>query len=159
MEAVDERLHLICQCLHFVERKPYVWVRDGKRPPTGRSFIPIPLYNAVEAINALMLEAIEKNIFKSFKVGSMDISHQQFADDAIFFWDWSTHNAVKLLHLLKNFKAASVLTINLRKSWLIGVEVQFSEVEKLANKLHCLAENIPFLVSGLTYWSKYEKAR
>lgn len=97
---------------------------------------------AVEAINAMMQEAKDKSIFKPFKVGKKDleISHLQFADDAVFFGEWSTSNASNLLRLLKNFEAASGLKINLRKSRLIGVGVLPAEVQRVAIRLHCQAE-------------------
>lgn len=60
---------------------------------------------AAEAINVLMQEVIEKKLYKPFLVenSGMEISHLQFADDALFFREWSTRNALNLLHLLKNF--------------------------------------------------------
>lgn len=84
-------------------------------------------------------EAIGKSTYKPFKVGNrdMEISHLQFADDALFFGDWSTGNAFVLIHLLKNFEVASRLQINLRKSWIIGVRISLPKVQRLAKKLHC----------------------
>lgn len=74
----------------------------------GDPLSPFLFIITVEVINAMMKEAIGKSVYKPFKVGNrdMEISHLQFADDALFFGDWSTGNASALLHLLKNFKAA-----------------------------------------------------
>lgn len=75
----------------------------------------------------------------------MEISHLQYTDDALFFREWSTKNATKVLQLLKNFEAALGLKINLRKSRIIRVGVPSSETQILTSKFHCQAETLPFL--------------
>lgn len=47
------------------------------------------LFNIVaEALTGLVREAVNKNLFRGFTVGSsnVDISILQYADDTIFFW-------------------------------------------------------------------------
>ena len=52
-------------------------------------------YLAIEALNIVFLEAKDKNIYIGIEVGKDKVymSHLQFADDALFFREWSLHNA------------------------------------------------------------------
>lgn len=65
----------------------------------------------------------------------IQVSHLQFADDALFIEDWSTINATNLKHILKFLEGASRLLINLQKSKLFGIGVPMSETTRLANYL------------------------
>lgn len=58
---------------------------------------------AAETINVLMLEAIEKNIYKPFKIRDMKISHLQFAHYAIFFRRVVYSECIKTTTSLKEF--------------------------------------------------------
>lgn len=104
----------------------------------------------VEALNAMMLEAREKGLFKAFMVGSENIalSHLQFADDALFLGDWSTSNISNLLHLLHCFGEASGLIINLAKTKLFGIGLSSTEVIQMANRCRCSSGVLPFLYLG-----------
>lgn len=93
-----------------------------------------------------MVEAQAKGIFKGFKVGSenVEISHLQFADDALFLGEWSAGNAENFLHLLRCFGDASGLIINLAKSKLSGIVVSSTKVVRLASRCRCSPDNLPF---------------
>ena len=59
-------------------------------------------------MNALVREAVEKGIFKGVVVGAdrVVVSHLQYADDTIFFGEWSKENAKALMCILKCFEEA-----------------------------------------------------
>lgn len=63
----------------------------------------------------MMMEANQNGIFKGACIGqdSTKITHFQFADDVLFFEEWSIRNAMNLLKFLKWFEAPSTLVINL----------------------------------------------
>lgn len=87
---------------------------------------------AAEALNIAFLEAKEKYIFESLKIGRDDvaISRLQFVDDALIMVEWSLQNAKKLFRIQLCLHMASGLKINFYKSKLFGVGVNRTEVER-----------------------------
>lgn len=80
---------------------------------------------------------------------SGSLSHVQFADDTLFIGQWSPYNIHNILSLLRCFKQASGLQINLNKIQLFGAGVLHSEVEDLAWLVDCKCEKLPFEYLGL----------
>lgn len=62
-----------------------------------------------EGLNGLMCEAVHKGIFNGVKVGRDEvcISLLQYADDTIFFGEWSRLNVGNLMSILKCFEELS----------------------------------------------------
>ncbi|GKA06915.1 RNA-directed DNA polymerase, eukaryota, partial [Tanacetum coccineum] len=75
--------------------------------------------------------------FKMEREGT-NISLLQYADDALFFGEWSRLNARNLILVLKCFEKASGLKINLSKSRIFGIGIPNVEVEEIASSLGCL---------------------
>ncbi|GJT84084.1 putative RNA-directed DNA polymerase, partial [Tanacetum coccineum] len=73
----------------------------------------------------------------------------KYADDALFFGDWSRINVKNLILILKCFENASGLKINLSKSKIYGVGVLADEVEVIASSLGYDHGSIPFMYLGL----------
>ncbi|PWA69900.1 RNA-directed DNA polymerase, eukaryota [Artemisia annua] len=73
---------------------------------------------------------VSKGIFKGLSLASdgTNISLLQYADDALFFGDWSVSNARRLVHILDCFHDVSGLKINLSKSRLFGIGIPLDEV-------------------------------
>lgn len=114
---------------------------------------------AIEARNVMMVESIEKGLFKGIKVGNnnVEISNLQFADDALFIGSWLTTNTRNLLQLLSCFGDASGLQINRTKRKLYGVGVFEAKIIRLASKCRCSSGSIyAFHVSRITGGSEYE---
>ncbi|GJU28730.1 putative RNA-directed DNA polymerase [Tanacetum coccineum] len=70
-----------------------------------------------------------------------NLSLLQYADDALFFGEWSRANSSNLIHILLCFELASGLKVNIAKSKIIGVGVPNSAVESLASSLGCSHED------------------
>ena len=73
------------------------------------------LFNIVaEALNGLMREAVQKNIFRGFLVGTnnVEVSILQYADDTIFFGEASMENVKAIKDILRSFELVSGLKIN-----------------------------------------------
>ncbi|XP_071694692.1 uncharacterized mitochondrial protein AtMg01250-like [Rutidosis leptorrhynchoides] len=89
---------------------------------------------AAEGLNILTKVAVEKGMYKGVEIGNdkIVISHLQYADDTIFFGEWSRRNARNLMYLLECFEKASGLKVNYFKSQLYGVGVAKYEVDNLA---------------------------
>lgn len=79
----------------------------------------------------------------------MHISHLLFTGDVLFLGKWSHGNILKLFQLLNCFHDVSGLIINLHKSSLFGVGVDFAQVQRLATITGCKPENLPFSYLGL----------
>nr|GFA71003.1 hypothetical protein [Tanacetum cinerariifolium] len=86
-----------------------------------------------------------------------DLSLLQYADDALFFGEWSRTNALNLIHILWCFELASGLKVNIDKSRVIGVGVPVDEVVSLAASLGCSHEVLPFFYLGLPWRFLVEK--
>lgn len=87
----------------------------------------------------MTIEACVKKRFDGISLADdlTNISLLQYADDALFLGRWSFHNAKNLVRILCCFHDVSGLKINLYKSRLYGVGVEFSEVEEIARCIKC----------------------
>ncbi|GJZ55630.1 hypothetical protein Tco_0610823 [Tanacetum coccineum] len=104
-----------------------------------------------EALQVTLLEACNNNIYKgvSLNEDGSNISLLQYADDALFFGEWSVSNAYILIQILKCFQEASGLKVNLVKSIIYGIGVPPTKVASLAYLIHCGYDTLPFKYLGL----------
>ncbi|GJU55117.1 putative RNA-directed DNA polymerase, eukaryota, reverse transcriptase zinc-binding domain protein [Tanacetum coccineum] len=104
-----------------------------------------------EALQVTILEACNNNIYKviSLNEDGSNISLLQYADDALFFGEWSVSNAYILIQILKCFQEASSLKVNLVKSIIYGIGVLPVKVASLAYLIHCGYDTLPFKYLGL----------
>lgn len=109
-------------------------------------FLFILIMEGLHAVN----DATSAGIFRAATVGTLHISHLLFADDAIFLGEWSRKNVTAIVHLLQCFYRVSRLWINLHKSNLYGIGVQYSEVQQLALLTGWKPNTTPFVYLGLS---------
>ncbi|GKA93191.1 RNA-directed DNA polymerase, eukaryota, reverse transcriptase zinc-binding domain protein [Tanacetum coccineum] len=112
--------------LDLIQNDVFAFVKDFETSsfiPRGcnSSFIPpvpkvddllvIGDFRPISLISVAILEATNNNIFHGVKVGKdkINISHLQFADDALILGDWSLTNAKNLSRILTCFHLASGL--------------------------------------------------
>lgn len=67
-----------------------------------------------------------------------------FVDDVIFISEWSKFNIVYIVRMLHYFHLAYSLKINIHKSNLTSVSVQFLLVVEMAQYIGCAASKIYF---------------
>ncbi|GKC22495.1 RNA-directed DNA polymerase, eukaryota, reverse transcriptase zinc-binding domain protein [Tanacetum coccineum] len=103
----------------------------------------------MEGLHVAVNDATSTRIFRGAKVGSLQISHIFFAYDVIFLGEWSRKNVTAIVHILQCFYRVSGLRLNLRKSNLYGIGVEFSEVQRLALLNGCNPNTIPFVYLGM----------
>ncbi|GJV80887.1 putative RNA-directed DNA polymerase [Tanacetum coccineum] len=117
----------------------------------GDPLSPFLFLIVAEALNVSMLEACEKGLYKSIYLAEnrSNLSFLQYADDTIFFGDWSRRNALNLFNILKCFEVASGLKVNIAKSRVIGLGVPGNEVEDMAAAIGCIHDSLPFSYLGL----------
>ncbi|GKC28954.1 hypothetical protein Tco_1036248 [Tanacetum coccineum] len=112
--------------------------------------IKLSLGGSVSAIYSSKL--IDKGMFAPIFVGKdnlVPISHLFFADDAMFIGKWSCKNVNAMMMMLQWVFLTSGLKVNVHKSSLYGVGVRPSEVQSMADRYGCLANNLPFTHLGV----------
>lgn len=72
-----------------------------------------------------------------------------YADDVIFFGEWSWANAQNLISMLRCFYLISGLKINVHKSKVLGVGVSDDEVSQMAHIIGCGISKFPFKYLGV----------
>nr|GEX23399.1 RNA-directed DNA polymerase, eukaryota [Tanacetum cinerariifolium] len=68
---------------------------------------------------------------------STTLFHLFYADDAVFIGKWSRGNLTGIMHTLRCFSLLSGLSINLKKSQLLGVGIPDSQVLEAATLIGC----------------------
>ncbi|GJR66188.1 putative RNA-directed DNA polymerase [Tanacetum coccineum] len=113
-----------------------------------------------EALQVMVLEACNKGIFSGLSLAEngANISLLQYADDALFFGEWSKSNATNLIHILDCYHEVSGLKVNLSKSCLYGVGVPSSEIVSLARFIKCSHDSLPFTYLGLPVGKDMKKS-
>ncbi|GJZ71682.1 hypothetical protein Tco_0635533 [Tanacetum coccineum] len=108
-------------------------------------------FNEKEGLNAIVSEAVEKGIFRGVVVGANKaiVSHLQYANDTIFFGEWSKENAKSLMCILKCFEEVSGLRVNYNKSKIYGVGVSDGDMADMARWIGCGIGEFPFTYLGL----------
>ncbi|GJW79628.1 RNA-directed DNA polymerase, eukaryota [Tanacetum coccineum] len=117
----------------------------------GDPMSPFLFILAMEGLHALTCKAEALGLFKGVTIGrdNLSISHLMYADDAIFFGDWSWINAQNLISMLRCFFLISGLQINIHKSSVLGVGVHEAEVTHMANIIGCGAAKFPLKYLGV----------
>nr|GEW11558.1 RNA-directed DNA polymerase, eukaryota [Tanacetum cinerariifolium] len=84
----------------------------------------------MESLHLSFSRVIEAGFFTGFKLdSSTTLSHLLYADDAVFIGKWSCDNLRSIMHTLRCFSLLSRLSINLKKSQLLGVGISASFVQ------------------------------
>ncbi|GJU65683.1 RNA-directed DNA polymerase, eukaryota, reverse transcriptase zinc-binding domain protein [Tanacetum coccineum] len=115
----------------------------------GDPLSPFLFILVIESLHLSFQWVVDTGMFKGLTLNdSLCLSHMFYADDAIFVGQWSVGNITTLLHVLDCFYHASGLKINLRKSKIMGVNVDYSYVNQAAVKLGCQILDTPFMYLG-----------
>ncbi|XP_071729150.1 uncharacterized protein [Rutidosis leptorrhynchoides] len=125
----------------------------------GDPLSPFLFIIAAEGLNILTKVAVERGMYKGVEVGKdkVVISHLQYADDTIFFGEWSRRNARNLMYLLECFELASGLKVNYNKSQLFGIGISNDNVEALASWCSCLGGRLSFMYLGISVGNRMKK--
>ncbi|GKF56992.1 putative RNA-directed DNA polymerase, eukaryota, reverse transcriptase zinc-binding domain protein, partial [Tanacetum coccineum] len=101
----------------------------------GDPLSPFLFILAMEGLHAFTWKAEELNLFKGANISrdNMHVSHLMYADDVIFFGEWSRNNAHNLICMLRCFNLTSGLKINVHKSKVLGLGVPDVEVSTMTS--------------------------
>ncbi|GJV95485.1 RNA-directed DNA polymerase, eukaryota, partial [Tanacetum coccineum] len=116
----------------------------------GDPLAPYLFLLVMESLHLSVSRAIEAGIFKGIKIDStLNLSHLFYADDVVFIGEWSPSNLSGITNILHCFSLLSGLSINLKKSNLLGVGVRSEYVKDAAVNLGCLTMKTPFKYLGV----------
>ncbi|GJR17198.1 RNA-directed DNA polymerase, eukaryota [Tanacetum coccineum] len=104
----------------------------------------------MESFHLAFSRATDAGVFNGIRIGSsLMISHLFYADDAVFIGEWSQDNLIGIMHILRCFSLLSGLSINIKKSHLLGIGVPSSRVKPAAESLGCSVMSTPFNYLGI----------
>ncbi|XP_071714456.1 uncharacterized protein [Rutidosis leptorrhynchoides] len=139
MDSVDISMSNFVLHLRFSKWFTHKRTQSGKGRPTRRPDLSFSLLIATEGLNNLTKRTITNEHLKGIEVGhdKILVSHLQYADDTIFFGEWSKRKTLNIAKLLKCFEELLGLKVNCRKSNLFGDGFNKVEVEEIAKRLDC----------------------
>ncbi|GJT18907.1 reverse transcriptase domain, reverse transcriptase zinc-binding domain protein [Tanacetum coccineum] len=122
----------------------------------GDPLSPLLFLIVAKVLQINILEACNKGLYIGVSIAGCgaNVSLLQYADDALFFGEWSRRNALNLIHILKCFELGSGLKVNISKSRILGVGIPISEIEAVASLIRCAHETFPFSYLGLPVGKK-----
>nr|GEW71570.1 RNA-directed DNA polymerase, eukaryota [Tanacetum cinerariifolium] len=126
-------------------------VLNGVRGFTqGDPLAPYLFIIIIESLHLSFSRVIDAGNFTSVWIdSSLMISHLFYADDAVFIGEWSHDNLKGIMHMLRCFSLMSGLSINLKKSHLLGVGIPASCVHEAAMSLGCSVMKALFKYLGI----------
>nr|GEX56480.1 cysteine-rich receptor-like protein kinase [Tanacetum cinerariifolium] len=106
---------------------------------------------AAKGLNLIMQDAVDKGLYRGVGVGNeaVSISHLQYADDIIYFANWSKHNAKNLMCILKGYEKVSGLKINFNKSKVYVIGISNSALAEMTRVMKCCMGELPLTYLGL----------
>ncbi|GKA93469.1 RNA-directed DNA polymerase, eukaryota [Tanacetum coccineum] len=116
----------------------------------GDPLAPFLFILVMESFHLAFSRATDAGVFNGIRIGSsLMISHLFYADDAVFIGEWSQDNLIGIMHILRCFSLLSGLSINIKKSHLLGIGVPSSRVKPAAESLGCSVMSTPFNYLGI----------
>lgn len=110
------------------------------------------LFNiAAEGLNILLSRAKELGLIRGVTIGfeGLNVSHLQFADDTILFYEADWVEVTNVKRILRFFEVVSRLKINYHKSAISGVRIEEDIVAEFAARLNYSSYKLPFKYLGL----------
>lgn len=125
----------------------------------GDPLSPFLFIIAMEAFHVTLQEAKANSIFEGIQVGydNVEVSHLQFADDALILGKWSLENAKNLCRVLRCFHMSSGLKVNFSKSKFFGIGVSVDDTNNFASFLNFQPSSLPCMYLGLPIGANMNK--
>ncbi|GJW08951.1 RNA-directed DNA polymerase, eukaryota [Tanacetum coccineum] len=117
----------------------------------GDPLAPYLFILVMESLHLSFSRVIDAGIFTGIRIDPTTmISHLFYADDAVFIGEWSQENLNGIMQMLRCFSLLSGLSINIKKSHILGVGIPSSLVNEAASRLGCSVMKVPFKYLGIT---------
>ncbi|GKB95065.1 RNA-directed DNA polymerase, eukaryota [Tanacetum coccineum] len=111
----------------------------------GDPLAPYLFILVMESLHLSFSRVIDAGIFTGVRIDpSIMISHLFYEDDAVLIGEWSQDNLKGIMHMLRCFSLLSGLSINIKKSHLLGVGIPSSQVLEAATSMGCSVMKAPF---------------
>ncbi|GFZ06235.1 hypothetical protein Acr_18g0004050 [Actinidia rufa] len=96
-------------------------------------------------------KAREPGLLKGVSIGPnrIIVSHLQFADDAVVFYEAEFTEVLNVRRILRCFELISGLKIHFHKSVLCGIGVDHDLTKSLADLLKCMVQSLPLNYLGM----------
>ncbi|GMI96142.1 hypothetical protein HRI_003283500 [Hibiscus trionum] len=112
------------------------------------------LFNLVgEALNQMIRKAVNHGLFSGIQVGRRDnhtmITNLQFADDLLIFVGASVTQVCNVKRVLRIFKLASGLKLNINKSKIYGINIDPNIISDRVTSIGCKLDSFPTKYLGL----------
>ncbi|GJY11692.1 RNA-directed DNA polymerase, eukaryota [Tanacetum coccineum] len=119
----------------------------------GDPLAPYLFILVMESLHLSFSRVIEAGLFTGIQIdSSVTLSHLFYADDAIFIGKWNSDNLKCITHMLRWFSLLSGLSINLKKSQLLGVGMSDNIVTEAAISIGCSVLRTPFVPPHSNIW-------
>lgn len=116
----------------------------------GDPLSPFLFLIVAEGLNVMLKNADGLGSYEGYNVGTLKISHLQFADDTLLVGERSSVNIWSIKAVLQLFESISGLKVIFHKSQLIGINVDEGWLNEAANFLNCCVGHVPFTYMGLS---------
>nr|GFC09845.1 RNA-directed DNA polymerase, eukaryota [Tanacetum cinerariifolium] len=116
----------------------------------GDPLAPFLFLLIMESLHLSFSWAVEVGIFTGFRVDhSITLSHLFYADDAVFIGEWSRSNLNGIMNILRCCSLLSGMSINIQKSYLLGVGIPDNCVAEAAKSIGCSIMKAPIKYLGI----------
>ncbi|KAL4384698.1 hypothetical protein GQ457_15G025740 [Hibiscus cannabinus] len=116
----------------------------------GDPISPFLFITVTEVLHLIIIKASENGLIEGIDslLPQASLTHLQFADDTILFLRPSVECIENTKRVLRCFEICSGLSINFRKSCLVGINTDSTEVKNLASICGCKEGEFPFKYLG-----------
>lgn len=121
----------------------------GRGIRQGDPLSPFLFLIVAEGLNILWKKIVDGGYLSGYKVGELEISHLQFADDTLISDEKILSNIWTIKVVLQLFECISGLKVNFYKSQLFGVNVGDDWTQRAVEVLNCKVRAFPLIYLGL----------
>ncbi|XP_057418742.1 uncharacterized protein LOC130712948 [Lotus japonicus] len=115
----------------------------------GDPLSPLLFNLCANGLSCMLNQLLGEVLFSGVRIGTgLALNHLQFADDTLLFCENDENQIDLLCNALLSFLFASGLKVNLHKTFLIGCNVEVSEVERIAGLYGWNIGQLPLLYLG-----------
>ena len=135
----------------FINGRPHGKFKGSRGLRQGDPLSPFLFTIVVDVLGRLIDKAKECNVIQGFSMGrdKVEVTHLQFADDTLFFMEAKPNVFLNYLKPLEAFGSVSRLRVNLKKSSLLGINIDEEMIQHWASFSGCKVGLWPIKYLGL----------
>ena len=135
----------------FINGRPRGKFKGSRGLRQGDPLSPFLFTLVADGLGRIIDKATQCRTIRSFVLGrdEVEVSHLQFADDTLLFMEANNHFFFNYLAILEVFGSMSGLRVNLRKSIILGINIEDDLIHNLATITTCEVGVWPISYLGL----------